>query len=107
MQGEKDEQPGGGKGKDPSPPQPPPRHEANGGHRFGPWRRRRPRRPRVRGEVVAVGFMVAATAYFTLADALAVLVEGGDDTPPVVWSFVAYMLWITGVNLFVLVSLMN
>ncbi|KAL5205263.1 hypothetical protein ABZP36_033472 [Zizania latifolia] len=107
MQGKKDEQPaGGGKGKDPSPPQPPPRHEANanGGHRLGP------RRPRVRGEVAAVGFMVAAAAYFFLADALAVPVEGeGDDRddPPAAWSFAAYMLWIAGVNLFVLVSLMN
>ncbi|KAL5200389.1 hypothetical protein ABZP36_021592 [Zizania latifolia] len=102
MQGEKDERPGGGKGKEPSPPHPPPRHEANGGHRLGPRRRRR---PRVRGEILAVGFMVAAAAYFLLADALAVPVEG--DVPPATWSFVAYVLWIAGVNLFVLVSLMN
>ncbi|KAG8074938.1 hypothetical protein GUJ93_ZPchr0006g44453 [Zizania palustris] len=102
--GEKDERLGGGKGKDPSPPPPPPHHEANkGGHRLGPRRRRR---PRVRGEVLAVGFMVAAAAYFLLADGLAVR-PGEGDVPPAAWSFVAYVLWIAGVNLFVLVSIMN
>lgn len=116
MQGERDDEAagcfpaggGGGKGKAPSPPPPPPSHEIDGGHRRGLVRRRRRWRP-VRGEVFAVGFMVAAAAYFLLVDALAVGRDPADgDDPSGGWFFAAYMLWITGLNLlYVLDYLMN
>ena len=94
-----------GRGPPAPPPPPPPGHEeeANGGgHRRGGQTKNQIFWPRcLRRVAVALVVMIAAALYLLFAEALAVA------APPIsaAWYFVAFALWIIGLNM--LYSWMN